>query len=257
MKIYTSITWDIETGAIDKEEFFLYDGEVALLCGATKAQTDNQAAQASFYTQATQQAGQVFGDSSQVYQQLQNTFAPTVAAGPSQEGYSPAELADQRSQAITNNGVATRNAEQAAGESIAAEGGGNVAGLTSGTNAGVKANIDIAGANNTANSLSQITQNDYATGRANYDTAVAGLSGAPSTFNAATSATGTAVGAGTSAGNQANQVAAAANSPWQAALGALGGAVGSFASGGLTNLIGSGSGSGGLTSADVSDIVPV
>lgn len=242
-KIYTKITWDIATGALDSEEFFWYDGKIALLCGATQAQTANQQAEANFYTQATQQASQVFGASSQVFQQLQSTFAPTVAAGPSQEGFSAAELANQRSQAITNNGVATRNAEQAAGESIAAQGGGNNPALQSGTNAGVKANIDIEGADNTANALSQITANDYATGRANYDTAVSGLEGSSAVFNPSTSATGAATGAGTAAGDEANQIAASANSPWQAALGALGGVAGSFASGGLGKLIGSGSGS--------------
>lgn len=245
MKIYTSITWNLTPDGmeLDKSEFFEYHGEVALLCGATQAQTTNEQAQATFYTQATQQATQVFGASSQVFQQLQSTFAPIVAAGPSQQGFSAQELANQQSEAVTQNGIANRNAQQAAGESIAAEGGGNNPALQSGQSAGTKANIDIASANNTANSLAQITQNDYSTGRANYDTAVAGLEGSTQVFNPATSATTATVGAGTAAGNQANQIAASANSPWQAALGALGGVAGSFASGGLSKLIGSGSGS--------------
>lgn len=243
MKIYTSITWDIETGIIGKSEFFYYNGEVDLLCGATSAQTQNQQAQATFYTQATQQASQVFGSSSQVFQQLQSTFAPIVEAGSSQEGFSGAELSNLNSEAITQGGIAARNAQQAAGESIAAEGGGNNSALQTGQSAGVKANIDISAAENTANNLAKISQANFDTGRANYQTAVAGLEGAPGVFNPATSATGTAVGAGTAAGNEANTVAAAANSPWQAALGALGGVAGSFASGGLSKLIGSGSGS--------------
>lgn len=243
MKIYTSITWDIETGRVDKEESFVYHGKIDLLCGATAAQNQAQQAQATFYTQATQQASQVFGAGSQVFQQLQSTFAPTVAAGPSQQGFSPAELANQNSQAITNNGIATRNAQQAAGESIAAAGGGNNSALQSGQSAGVKANIDIAGAENTANALSTITANNYATGRANYNTAVAGLEGAPGVFSPSTGATSAATGAGEASANTANQIAQAANSPWQAALGALGGVAGSFASGGLGKLIGSGSGS--------------
>lgn len=243
MKIYTSITWDIESGLVDKEEYFWYHGKVALLCGATAAQTSAQQAQATFYTQATQQASQVFGAGSQVFQQLQKTFAPIVAAGPSQEGFSATELANQRSQAITNNGIATRNAQQAAGESIAAEGGGNNPALQSGQNAGVKASIDIAGAENTANALSTITSNDYATGRQNYEQAVAGLESAPGVFSTSTGATSAATGAGEASANTANQIAQAANSPLQAAFGALGGVAGSFASGGFSKLIGSGSGS--------------
>lgn len=244
MKIYTSITWSLtpEGMVLDNEDFFLYDGKTDLLCGATAAQNSAQQAQASFYTQATQQASQVFGAGSQVFQQLQSTFAPTVAAGPNQEGFSATELADQRSQAITNNGIANRNAQQAAGESIAAAGGGNNPALQSGQSAGVKANIDIASANNTANDLATITSNDYATGRQNYDTAVSGLESAPGVFGTSTGATSAATGAGTASADTANQIAAAANSPWQAAIGALGGVAGSFASGGFGKLISSGSG---------------
>jgi hypothetical protein len=242
LKIYTSITWDIKTGAIDNCEFFEYDGLVALACGASSAQNDAQAAQASFYTQATQQASQVFGAGSQVYQQLQSTFAPTVAAGPDQQGFSATELSNLNSQAVTQGGVAARNAEQAAGESIAAQGGGNIAGLTSGTNAGVKANIDISAAENTANNLSQITASNYATGRQNYDTAVAGLEQAPSVYGTSTGATTAATGAGVASANTANQIASQNQSWVQAVTGALGGVAGSFASGGLSNLIGSGSG---------------
>lgn len=243
MKIYTRITWNIETGAIDKSEFFEYDGEVALLCGASQQQKDAQVAQASFYTQATQQASQVFGAGSQVFQQLQSTFAPTVAAGPSQQGFSAAELSNLNSQAVTQGGIAARNAQQAAGEQIAAQGGGNISGLTSGQNAGVKANIDISAAENTANNLSKISEANYTTGRQNYDTAVAGLEQAPGVFSTSTGATSAATSAGAASANTANEISSQNNSWVQAVTGALGGVAGSFASGGLTKLIGSGSGS--------------
>lgn len=242
MKIYTSITWDIETGAIDSEEFFWYDGLLELACGASDSQTAAQTAQASFFTTATTQAAQAFGAGSQVFNQLQSTFAPTVAAGPNQQGFSPAELSNLNSETITQGGVAARNAEQAAGEQIAAQGGGNIAGLTSGTNAGVKANIDISAAENTANNLSAITASNYATGRQNYDTAVAGLEQAPGVFSTSTGATSAATGAGVASANTANEIASQNNSWVQAVTGALGGVAGSFASGGLSNLIGSGSG---------------
>lgn len=241
-KIYTSITWDIETGAIDKEEFFWYSGNCELACGASGAQNAAQAAQASAYTQMTQQASQVFGSSSQVFNQLQSTFAPTVAAGPSQQGFSAQEVGNLNSEAVTQGGVAARNAQQAAGESIAAQGGGNEAALQNGTNAGVKANIDVSAAENTANNLATITQNNYTQGNANYNQAVQGLAGSTNVFNPATSAGTAATGAGVASANTANQIASQNQSWVQAVTGALGGVAGSFASGGLGKLIGTGSG---------------
>lgn len=242
-KIYTSITWDIASGAIDKEEFFWYSGKIEECCGASGAQNAAQAAQASAYTQMTQQASQVFGASSQVFNQLQSTFAPTVAAGPSQQGFSAQEVSNLNSQAVTQGGVAARNAQQAAGESIAAQGGGNEAALQNGTNAGVKANIDISAADNTANQLGAITQANYQQGNANYNAAVQGLAGSTQAFNPATSAGSAATGAGVASSNTANEIATQNNSWMQAVSGALGAVGGSFASGGLSKLIGTGSGS--------------
>lgn len=242
MKIYTKITWDIATGAIDSAEHFEYSGEVALCCGASSQQNAAQAAQANAYTQMTQQAQQIFGASSQVFQQLQNTFAPTVAAGPSQEGFSAAEKGNLQSQAITQSGVAARNAQQAVGQSIAAQGGGNNPALQSGVNTGINLSVANAAAANTANQLGQINEADYATGRQNYDTAVAGLAGAPNTFNPASTAGNAATGAGEASANTANQIASQNQSWVQAVTGALGGVAGSFVGGGLGKLIGGGSG---------------
>jgi hypothetical protein len=245
-KIYTKIVWNLTDDGmvLDNEEFYLYNGECELMCGATAAQNSAQAAQASAYTQMTQQASQVFGSSSQVFNQLQSTFAPTVAAGPSQQGFSAQEVSNLDSEAVTQGGVAARNAQQAAGESIAAQGGGNEAALQNGTNAGVKANIDVSAAENTANNLATITQANYNQGNQNYNNAVAGLAGSTNVFNPASTAGNAATGAGTASANTANQIASQDQSWVQAVTGALGGVAGSFASGGLGKLIGTGSGSG-------------
>jgi len=258
MKIYTRLDyiWDGHQYKLDTFDAFEYTGTVELLCGATSAQNNVQAQQATAYQQMTQQASQVFGNASSVFNQLQSTFAPTVAAGPSQQGFSAGEVSDLNSQAITQNGRAYTNAKEAAGEAEAAQGGGNNAALQSGTNAGVNANIAVSSANNTANELGQITENNYATGRQNYQAAVQGLAGADQAFNPATSAGSAATGAGAASASTANQIATQNNSWMQAVSGALGGVAGSLVSGGLGSLMGSGGSSpasGGFTGEGVAD----
>lgn len=243
MKIYTKIVWSLTPDGmvLDSEESFLYDGKIDKLCGATAAQTSTQAAQANAYTQMTQQAQQIFGADNSVFQSLQSTFAPTIAAGPSQQGFSAGEVSNLNSQAITENGTAARNAKQATGEAVAAQGGGNNAALQSGVDTGIEANINASSANNTANELGQIQQADYTQGNTNYNNAVGGLAAATNTFNSASTAGSAATGAGVASSNTANEIAQQNNSWMQAVSGALGG-VASAATGGLTGMLGGGSG---------------
>lgn len=237
MKIYTRITFDIATGSIDSFDAYEYNGPIAHLCGASSAQNQAQQAQAAAYTQMTQQAQQVFGASSQVFQQLQATFAPTVAAGPNQQGFSQAEQSALNSQAITEGGIAARNAKQATGEAVAAQGGGNNAALQSGVDTGIEAQVNESAAENTANNLNTIQLNNYATGRQNYNNAVAGLAGSTNAFNPASTAGNAATRAGEASANTANQIASQNNSWIQAVTGAVGGIAGDFASGGLSSLM--------------------
>lgn len=243
MKIYTRIEyrWDGDKLVLDNYDAFEYSGNVELCCGATDAQNAAQAAQASAYTQMTQQAAQVFGDSSAVFKQLQATFTPTIAAGPNQEGFSPAEVSALKSQAITQSGNAYRNAKQAVGESIAAEGGGNNSALQSGTNTGINLSVANSAAANTADEENKIDLANYSTGRTNYANAVAGLSGATGVYNPATSSANASTTAGEASANTANQIASQNNSWQQGVIGALGGIGGAFVSGGLKSLGGAAS----------------
>ncbi len=240
MKIYREITWHWDEVqqqyVLDFEDSYVYNGEIGLCCGASQQEKDAQAAQASFFTQMTDQSKQIFGQSSQVFQSLQNTFAPTVAAGPSQKGFSAAEEANLKSQAITQGGIAARNASQATKEAIAAQGGGNNPALQSGVNTGIELSVNNAAANNTATNLSNINEANYETGRKNYDTAVAGLSGSTNVFNPATAAGNAATNAGSASASTAADISRQ-NSSWvQAVTGALGGVAGTVASGGMSNL---------------------
>lgn len=217
------------------EDAYEWDGPVALACGATGAQSSIEQSQQNFMTQLQTQAGAVYGNASSVFNDLVNTFAPTVAAGPNQQGFSPALLSNLNSQAITQTGQAYQNAKAAVGNQLSTVGGGNQP-LPSGAEVGENLGLAESAANETANQLSSITQENYAVGRQNYENAVRGLAGATSVFNPSTSAGNAATSAGSAAANTANQIAQQQNSWMQLAAGALGGVTGAL-SGGLTGML--------------------
>lgn len=198
------------------------------MCGATQQQKDIQGQQSGFYNQMTQQASQIFGQTSQVFQNLVNTFSPVVAAGPNQYGFNAQEDQNMRSQAITATGQSYKNEKQALGDQIAAQGGGTAV-LPGGASVGAQAQLAENAGNETANQLSNITQAGYAQGNKNWLSAAQGLAGAPGVFGASDSANNVAIGSGTSAADSANQVATAANSPWNAVIGAAGAVAGQAA----------------------------
>lgn len=195
------------------------------MCGATSAQNSQVATSQQAYNTALQNSQAVFGASSTAFKDLMGTFAPTVAAGPSQQGFSGAELANDNSEAITQVGQEAKNEKAAVGNAEATQGGG-VSQLPSGASVGADLSVAENAGNQTASELSGIQSADYATGRQNYDTAVAGLESAPSVFGASTSATGAASGAGDVAGTAIQNQSAAQQSGWQLAAGALGGIAG-------------------------------
>lgn len=249
MHIYTRLVFDIETGDIIEAEGYNYDGPVALCCGASSQQTNTYNQQQQLSSQILQQGQQVFGDSSKVFSDLVSSLAPIVAAGPSQEGFSQAEKSALNSQAITNAGVAYKNAKEATGNAIAAQGGGNDSGVSSGANAGIEAKLASSASQNTADQLNQINLNDYATGRENYNNAVNDLTNSTNVYNAATNLDNSATGALNGQANTANEIASQNNSWVQSVTGALGGIAG-VATGGWMNNLGRSSSSSTKSSAN-------
>jgi len=237
MRIFTRLEYHWNNGnyVLDNSESFEYNGKIAVLCGASAAQNATAQAQSNFYNQLTSQATQVFGNDSQVFSGLMSTFAPIVAAGPSQQGFSPQELSNLNSEAITQTGTSYKNAKEALGNQEAAQGGGTVA-LPSGANVGANLSLAESGANQTASELGQITQANYAQGNANYQNAVKGEESATDVFNSSTNSANSATGAGTAAANTENQITQDNNSWVNATIGALGSvagaAVGDFNFGG-------------------------
>jgi hypothetical protein len=210
------------------------------MCGASSSEKNIGNEQTQNFQTLQNEAGQVFGQSSQIFNQLNSAFSPILAAGPGQPGYTPAELSNLQSQAVTQGGIATRNAEQAAGERSAAQGGGTAV-LPSGATLGMNANIAEAGAANTANSLAQINLNNAALGRQNWTQAAGVLAGAPSVYGEANSFNSGATGSGQAAFGSANTINQQ-NQAWQGQLMGILGDATQLGAGALKGGFGSGGG---------------
>jgi hypothetical protein len=176
-------------------------------------------------------------------QNLNNIFIPIAQAGPSQQGYSPQELAALNTQAGEGVGQNYAKAAQALNTQIAGQGGGNEY-LPSGASATLKGNLASAAANQLSSEQLGITQANYATGRQNWQQATSGLNALAQEYNptgiagSANTATNNAFGSATQVQNEKNQEEADI----------AGGIVSlgtSFLTGGLSNLDTTGSSTGG------------
>jgi hypothetical protein len=225
MRLTTRITTSA-TGEVLEHEFYEYDGQVALACGATAGQQDIATSQTNSYTTLMNQASAEFGQASGVFNDLVSSFAPIVSAGPNQQGFSPAEVSAMNSQAITNNGQAYKNEKAAVGNAESTFGGGNSSDTSGGATVGENLSLAENAGNQTASDLNNITQQNYATGRQNYLAAAQNLSGATNVFSTANSAGSVATGSGEAAATSQNNIAAAANAPIDAAIGAVGAVAG-------------------------------
>ena len=233
-KTYTLIKGTWKDGILYEEWF--WDSRVpALMCGASNEQKQTYQDQSSLFHQMTNQAQQVFGNSSQIFQDLTKAFAPIVAAGPDQEGFSPGVKSALESKAITDTGQAYRNAATAVKQANAAVGGGTMA-LPGGAEIGQNLAVANSAAEQTSKNLLDVNLASKQAGREQFNAAAGVLSGAPSVFNAATGAGSAASGAGANAAQTANEISQANNSWVNAVTGLAGGVLGSVASGGMKAL---------------------
>ncbi len=70
MTIFTRLVFDIETGAMAEADSYEYGGPIALCCGASTQQNQTFQQQQNLSNQIIQQGQQVFGNSSQVFNDL-------------------------------------------------------------------------------------------------------------------------------------------------------------------------------------------
>ena len=203
------------------------------MCGSTAAQNQINQSQINLYNTMSSVYGQEFSQSESIFNELQTSLAPIVAAGPNQQGFSPAELAAMNSQAIGQAGNSYSSQIQAEKEGAAAAGGGNSL-VPSGAQDQIRAQIGSNAENQESNALNTITQNNFATGRSNYFNAVGALSGATGVFGSANSAGGAAAAGGSSAMSGANSIQQADGS-WMGLVGGiLGNVSGTFDGGKIT-----------------------
>jgi hypothetical protein len=176
------------------------------------------------------QSASEFGAASSVFNDLNKSFAPTVAAGPDQQGWSAAEASAINSAAINTTAAQYKNAATTVKENEAAAGGGTVA-LPSGVNIGTELALAEAGANQTSSELNQNLIQNYQQGTQNYEFAAKGLTEAPGVFSTANQGTQAATGAGSASSSTQNDITQAQNSWTQLATAAISGVAGAATAG--------------------------
>lgn len=196
------------------------------MCGASSQQKDIEKSQAAFYNEMTSEYKSVFGQAQGILSTLTKSFQPILDKGINQQGYSPDELANLNSQAVTGTGVNYAKAKEALANQQAAEGGGNT---FVPTGAKEQQNLELASsaAQNESAIEGKIASDNYSTGRENYLSAANALGGVASQLNPAGLANAT-TGAGGAAASTADAITQANNSWMQlagAGLGAAGTAI--------------------------------
>lgn len=203
------------------------------------SQAAQAAQEAEFFKSVQQQQQTQFANQSDVLNKLNAVWQPIFQAGPSQHGYSTAQLDTLHSIATEGTAADYQKALKATNEQIAARGGGNAV-IPSGADNQIRAQIARAGATDSSNKNLQIANADYAQGNQNWLTAGSALNGTLNVYNpasytnAATSAgnlanseLGSAFGSETTLQNERN-----AASPWGVIGGVIGGAANAFLGGG-------------------------
>lgn len=151
------------------------------MCGPGNDQKTLASQQAAFATTLQQSFGQRFAGQDAVLSKLNAALTPIVAAGPSQQGFNPAELNNLNARAIDDTSANYANAARSLNGQLAGRGGdigaggGNDSGLQSGVDSQIKASLASEGARVLSGQEHDINIANYETGRQNYNQALAGM----------------------------------------------------------------------------------
>jgi hypothetical protein len=198
MRIITiNPTLDMETLEwVSNDGVYLYDGPIVDFLGGASSGDNADAKSEREFMQTLQGEQQTqFANEQEAQQQVERAWAPIVAGGAYQYGFSTAEDARLQEDIITRGAEATTNTENAALLREQQESGGANAGPSGATEA-LNAQIAATGAQSTATALGQEKELGYETGRQNFETAVGGetqvaeLANPSGYANAATGAAG-------------------------------------------------------------------
>jgi len=245
MKIITSITWNMETLEVVAREDFDYEGPLEL-CGPSQAQYTAQEQAQSEATSLQNDFNTQFGEQ----QGLLNSFLIPQLEGMinNPQGFGAPALAAMQSSLVNNVGAQAANATQSANASFDTN---NMAGLPSGVEQAIKAQIASGAGNTVAQGANQIQLQNAQEKLAQQQFGYQGLAGAESALGAAPQTGGLAISANQNSANQANTIAQAGNW-WQGMLGSAIGAGLGIATGGLSTMasgagsfLGGGGGAGG------------
>jgi hypothetical protein len=197
--------------------------------GPTSAQQDLQASQSAFYKQLTSEYGTIFGESQGILTALTKSFSPILAKGPSQEGFSDAELNSLNSTAVSGTADNYAKAAAALSKQQAAEGGGGGPYIPSGAKMQQQDALATSAARTQSLEEGQIVQADWNQGLQNYWNAASGLGSTAAELNP-NGAANAATGAGSAASQTAQEIAQESGS-WMSLVGAGLGAAGTAAGG--------------------------
>ena len=196
------------------------------MCGPSAALQNLAASATSFAGQVQQQATQIFGSASTVFNNLMGTIQNVVKGGPGQAGWGAAETNAVNSQILNNAAVSARNEKSAVGNDVAAIGGGNTVNPS-----GLETAVNLQTAQSVENAKSQqeeqATVANYQQGNQNYNAAVNEEMQLPKVFDASAAEDNAAVNANTAATN-AQTAVSSANNWWEPILGSAIGAGGSI-----------------------------
>lgn len=190
------------------------------MCGATGAQNDLQAEDLSTLQEYNDMMKTQYADQSAIYAKVSSVLDPILKAGPNQKGFSAGEENDLNAQAVGGTARNYAGAAKAVGEQTAAEGGGNVP-ITSGAATQLKEEVAESAAQSESNEETQIQEQNYATGRSNFENAEQGEMEIAAGENPLGYA-GAVTNSEEAAGSEANAIAQENNSWYSAALGAAG-----------------------------------
>jgi hypothetical protein len=152
------------------------------MCGPSTAEQGIMGQERGFMSTLMGNYNTNFQEQQSVLNHLNGVLQPIIEAGPNQTGFSASEKAALNTSAIDTTGAATAHAERAiANETAGRSDSGNVG--EAGNVEALKAGAASAGAGELAGEELGITEADYATGRANFNTAVGAEEGVAGQFN--------------------------------------------------------------------------
>ena len=224
MKIYTKITWDLETlRVVSRDGWEEYSGPVELACGASSQEKSAFANEQKISNLLTANFQEFAGKNSAILDNMIKTLSPISENGPSQFGMSPAQEAAERTSTAENLAGAGAQAANAVRGALASRGGGTTY-LPNGSEAAIEGTLAQDTAVKEALAQSRITERGYDLGRQNWEFATEGLMKAPGELENPVNSAGSVATGGAEAEQKGAADITSANQAWMAPVAGIIGA---------------------------------